>query len=596
MIMANHFNEFFTSVSSNIAKDINPSDSPPDDNCKDNIPIFSFNATPVSETEIMKATNLLQPKKTCDSSGISVWLIQKIIAPISVPLTHIFSTSFSNGTVPQQLKTAKVIPVFKSGRKDSMDNYRPISLLSCFSKILEKIVCIRLTEFLDVNNLISPSQYGFRKKHSTLHPLVHFLNFVSTSLDKKEHSIAIFCDLRKAFDTVDPVILLKKLKKLGIRGVELLWFQDYLTNRKQFVNINGCNSFLLSVLLGVPQGSILGPLLFLIYINDLPLCSELLALLFADDTTLLLSDPDLDNLIARANHELKKITDFFRAHKLALHPEKTKFLLFTHSSEARARPICLHLDFNNNDILSPNPNLISNLTRVTTDSEVPAIKFLGVFIDPLLNFKFQINSVASKISKAMFFLRAAKNLLSAETLKTVYYAIVHPHFIYCIQIWSCTNPSNLNVLVLKQKKAIRIINNVRFNAHTEPLFKKSYILPFMSLIQFFKLQFMHNFINNNLPQSFRNTWIRNSDRRTNEDQPILRNNSEFFLPACRLTSTELFPLANFPRTWCNFPHVAVKSLSSSNEFKTKLKLHLLDKLSSSITCMRLLCPHCHLLG
>ena len=115
-----------------------------------------------------------------------------------------------------------------------MDNYRPISLLSCFSKILEKIVCIRFTEFLDVNNLISPSQYGFRKKHSTLHPLVHFLNFVSTSLDKKEHSIAIFCDLRKAFDTVDPGILLKKLKKLGIRGVELLWFQDYLTNRKQF--------------------------------------------------------------------------------------------------------------------------------------------------------------------------------------------------------------------------------------------------------------------------------------------------------------------------------------------------------------------------
>ena len=199
-----------------------------------------------------------------------------------------------------------------------------------------------------------------------------------------------------------------------------MWFQDYLTNRKQFVNINGCNSFLLSVLLGVPQGSILGPLLFLIYINDLPLCSELLALLFADDTTLLLSDPDLDNLIARANHELKKITDFFRAHKLALHPEKTNFLLFTHSSEARARPICVHL----------------------------------------LNFKFQINSVASKISKAMFFLRAAKNVLSAETLKTVYYAIVHPHFIYCIQIWSCTNPSNLNVLVLKQKKAIRIINNV----------------------------------------------------------------------------------------------------------------------------------------
>ena len=150
-------------------------------------------------------------KKTCDITGISVWLLQKIITSISVPLTHIFSTSFSMGIVPQQLKTAKVIPVFKSGWKDSMDNYRPISLLSCFSKILEKIVCSRLTSFLDTNNLITSSQYGFRKNHSTVHPLVHFLNFVSTSLDKKEHSIAIFCDLRKAFDTVDPGILLNKL-------------------------------------------------------------------------------------------------------------------------------------------------------------------------------------------------------------------------------------------------------------------------------------------------------------------------------------------------------------------------------------------------
>ena len=229
------------------------------------------------------------------------------------------------GIVPQQLKTAKVIPVFKSGRKDLMDNYRPISLLSCFSKILEKIVCARLTNFLDTNNLITSSQFGFRKNHSTVHPLVHFLNFVSTSLDKKEHSIAIFCDLRKAFDTVDPGILLSKLKKMGIRGVELLWFQDYLTNRKQLVHINGSNSFLRAVLLGVPQGSILGPLLFLIYINDLPLCSELIALLFADNTTLLLSGPNIDDLVAKANSELKKITDFFSAHKLALHPEKTKF-------------------------------------------------------------------------------------------------------------------------------------------------------------------------------------------------------------------------------------------------------------------------------
>ena len=187
-----------------------------------------------------------------------------------------------------------------------MDNYCPISLLSCFSKLIEKIVCNRLTSFLDVNHLISNSQFGFRKNHSTLHPLVHFLNYVAKALDKKQHCIAIFCDLRKAFDTVNHHILLGKLKKMGVWGNKLAWFQDYLLNRQQLVSINGFSSLLKILSIGVPQGSILGPLLFLIYINDLPLCSQLFALLFADDTTLLLADENLNNLIANVNREFKK--------------------------------------------------------------------------------------------------------------------------------------------------------------------------------------------------------------------------------------------------------------------------------------------------
>ena len=213
---------------------MNPTDLPVD-NFSENVPLFSFTANPVTGTEIIETVQQLQPKKTLDMTGISTWLLQKIVTAISVPLTHIFQGSLASGLVPNQLKIAKVIPVFKSGQKDSMDNYRPISLLSCFSKVIEKIVCNRLTLFLDSNNLITNAQYGFRKNHSTLHPLVHFANFVSSALDKKEHCVAIFCDLRKAFDTVNHAILLNKLKKMGIRGNELLWFQDYLSNRKQLV-------------------------------------------------------------------------------------------------------------------------------------------------------------------------------------------------------------------------------------------------------------------------------------------------------------------------------------------------------------------------
>ena len=206
-LIANHFNEFFSSVASNIVDDINPTD-PPVDNFSENVPLFSFTTNPVTGTEIIETVQQLQPKKTLDMTGISTWLLQKIVTAISVPLTHIFQGSLASGLVPNQLKIAKVIPVFKSGQKESMDNYRPISLLSCFSKVIEKIVCNRLTLFLDSNNLITNAQYGFRKNHSTLHPLVHFANFVSSALDKKEHCVAIFCDLRKAFDTVNHAILL----------------------------------------------------------------------------------------------------------------------------------------------------------------------------------------------------------------------------------------------------------------------------------------------------------------------------------------------------------------------------------------------------
>ncbi len=172
-------------------------------------------------------------------------------------------------------------------------------------------MAIRLTSFLDAEKILSKFQFGFRKSHSTSHAMVHFMNSISQAINAKKHTIAIFCDLRKAFDTVDHPILLKKMYKMGIRDTELAWFKDYLSNRKQFVFIDGNSSSLLDILLGVPQGSILGPLLFLLYINDLPLCSTLLSILFADDTTLSASGEDLITLTEHVNTEFQKVCEFF---------------------------------------------------------------------------------------------------------------------------------------------------------------------------------------------------------------------------------------------------------------------------------------------
>jgi hypothetical protein len=521
-----------------------------------------------------------------------MFFLKKVINSILVPFHHVILLSLSTGIVPTQLKIAKVIPIFKSGDQTAMDNYRPISLLSNFSKILEKVVGNRLTSYLESNELLSPSQFGFRKERSTMHPLVHFVNTVSSALNKKHHTIAIFCDLRKAFDTVDHEILLKKLKKMGIGGVELEWFRNYLCDRKQFVYIDGNCSPLLSILLGVPQGSILGPLLFLIYINDLPLSSALLSSLFADDTMLTKSGPNIDELANYVNSEFQKVVQYFRANKLALHPNKTQFLLFTHSLAAKENPPEIYI--NNNDVGLPlDQSKLIPIPNINAKSCVPAVKFLGIFIDPALNFKYHIEKMTRKLAIALFFMRNAKNFLNLEAMRSLYYSIFHSVIIYGIHVWSSTANSNFQGIILKQKAAVRTICGARYNDHTEPLFKTQKILPVEYLMDFFALQFMQHYQQGFLPSIFNDTWSLASLRRAEDFHINLRNNDDFAVPFARLNLTERQPLTHFPKVWLNFQNENVKFIRNKLEFKQKLKEHLLNQLKNLVTCDRLFCPQCH---
>ena len=219
--IANFLNNYFTSVANKIVNEIEPTDRPPDSLLPHNENVLSLSNNPVTFSEIKEACDQLQSKTSLDFEGISLFFIKKVICAIATPILHVFRQSLCTGVVPSQFKIAKVVPVFKSGDKTIPDNYRPISLLSSFSKILEKVVSIRLTHFLEQENILSKFQFGFRKSHSTAHAMVHFLNNISNALNEKKHTVAIFCDLRKAFDTVNHDILLKKLFKMGIRGVEL---------------------------------------------------------------------------------------------------------------------------------------------------------------------------------------------------------------------------------------------------------------------------------------------------------------------------------------------------------------------------------------
>jgi hypothetical protein len=320
--------------------------------------------------------------------------------------------------------------------------------------------------------------------------------------------VGVFLDLKKAFDVVPHDILLKKLEKLGITGTALSWFTSYLSNRRQKVEINGCLSESTNLdELSVFQGTSLGPIQFLCFINDLPNATDLFTVLFADNTTGLDSDSNLQNLLTRVSTELTKVADWFRSNRMAINVNKTKYIIFhVPSKKIDVVPV---LCFDNNLPDTPHdPSLVTQLERIHNAHENPSsrsFKQLGIHLDENLSFNANTTALIGKLSRSIFFLNRVKHTLSQKALKSLYTSFFHFHLLYCINIYSCTSQSDINRIFLQQKKAIRIITNSSYNAHTAPLFERLHILPLDKVITQAKLSFMHTIYYEYAPASFTST-------------------------------------------------------------------------------------------
>ena len=430
----------------------------------------------------------------------STTLIKKIKNEISKSLALIINQCIQKGIFPHKLKLAKVIPIFKSGDETLFNNYRPISILPSLSKIFERVIFNQIHDYFNTHNLYyNSNQYGFRKDHSTELAALEIIDRITQHLDKGATPINIYLDLSKAFDTLDHNILLHKLKHYGIQDNALDLFRSYLTERQQYVDFNGTKSNREYITTGVPQGSILGPILFIIYINDIAKSSKQFNFItYADDTTLCCT---LNQNVNNINKELKNVTEWLKINKLSLNVKKTKAMLF-HMPQKNVIP----------------PNLQINETNIEF---VDNFIFLGLSINKHLHWKNHVIHVSNKIARTIGMINTLKKILPLTILRTLYNCLVLPHLNYGILAWG-RHTTQLDKI---HKKAIRILTGSKYNAHTEPLFKQLNLLKISDI--YYKL------INNKLPLYFntfncqRNSEIHTHNTRQRHALHITRTNHTF---------------------------------------------------------------------
>ena len=505
--------------------------------------------TPVTEQEVYNIIMSLPNKFSAGVDEVPVCLLKHVAAPVSPPLADIINECFMTGTFPSRLKIAKVTPVHKKGDIHNVANYRPISVLSSMSKVIERAIYSRIMQFINLHHILTEHQYGFRPKRSTELAIFSALKFIMEGLDHNEKIAGLYFDLSKAFDTVDHSLLIQKLEKYGIRGLCALLIKSYITERQQLVCIAGDGGRHLSepavIGRGVAQGSILGPLLFLIYANSL--CDGFVSGLmcqYADDTSVMLAHATLAGLSEDCSRAAAKMSDWCRENNLKLNEGKTGLILFGKTKQ--------------------NESLLARLNH----RSIPVldnIGFLGVHIDPQLNWSKHIDVLTSKLNSYCCLLRRLREVLTTDSIKLFYFACIQSIISYGILFWGASSGA---IRVFRaQKRILRVIYKLHPRTSCKPYFSGMGILTAPSLYFQSLVLFTRRY-----PHLFQT----NADRYAEDMSVVTRGRGDLSIPLHQSTFFERSSLFRAIKAYNMLPS-NIKDITQFKLFKSRVVQYLTDK-------------------
>lgn len=461
--IANHFNHFFTTIAETTLKNQPKVTKQPltQQTTGNDLTQLPF----TNEREIEEIIDHLKPKTSSGLDEISAKILKHCKKALIPPLVKVTNLSLTHGLFPTALKQSKVYPKLKSGNQTETRNYRPISLISTFSKVIEKVVLKRLMDHCEHNNLLTVSQHGFIKGRSTTSAIIKLAEFIIDSLEEKNLVTGIMLDFSKAFDCLGHELILNKLEQLGVKGQALAWFKSYLEGRSQVVEIQDTQKNIrqevrsnpLPINRGVPQGSVLGPVLFILLTNDMPqyLGMHCTPLMYADDTTLLFAESSPNSLAVNSYIALNKAYQYCHENDLVVNAEKTKQLAFGRRQEE-----------------------VPELPEVSMESQT---KFLGLTFDSTLSWNDHVDTLSKKLSSCLYVLKRVNFVSDYATTKTAYHALFESHLRYGLAVWGGTSAGNLNRILLLQKRAIRIMVGLGPRESCRNAFKTTHVLTVIGL-------------------------------------------------------------------------------------------------------------------